>query len=469
MPSHNLWLFTLTICQVNSQMWSLAAHARACQCDFALLTDCGTVFDKKFLFFMLKSSDLVLGNTQLAEDRFPGNLLTFQSKIQCKEQNLPKCPRVQFIPDAIFSCEAELPLSALVKQRRRWNNGMIFSAVWFLSADWLLSSNHSVIFKTIVYLSSTIESILGPLFFAVLVPPIIACSFFGITSGFVLGDFKTAYENPVEDEFDLNALSLSTMLPSVIYMIIYIIFVIVHIPRAVKVKQEKSDTSNLDQDLEEANMSSSNKHLCEWRADRQSAYRPRLWKLAIFANIIAGLIVTPWLIISIMYHMDNVPLLPWMLGISYLAILAAFLDGILNYKTPTMKHFFDFALRVPFMFCFGIFFAMSWMQSYSFARISDLSWGNRDGAHEQNSNSKVAKQRAHLGKIVALTLLFMNVITFTGLMYWSTTNPFAFMYAILLATAPTNTMIVIHSCASIVHGLYTIWMLVTTLFSSLKC
>ena len=81
-----------------------------------------------------------------------------------------------------------------------------------------------------------------------------------------------------------------------------------------------------------------------------------------FLNIIAGLIVTPLLIIS-------------MLGISYLSILAAFLDGILNYKTPTMI-FFNFALRVPVMFSLGIFFAMSWMQSYSFAQISDLSLAN---------------------------------------------------------------------------------------------
>jgi chitin synthase len=213
-------------------MWALAAHAKACNCDFAFLTDCGTGYDPSCLYLLLKpllqdshvvvttgyqdcmtaqyqrcgdyewwhnpgnfalrqaqsvdfditnavskgfyklmgflpvvpgpcglyrysmigtledgvmqkyfelslrklsNSDLVLGNTQLAEDRFPGNLLSLQTKEQCSEQGLVRCPRVQYVTEAVYYFEAELPLQSLVKQRRRWINGSLFSAVWFLS------------------------------------------------------------------------------------------------------------------------------------------------------------------------------------------------------------------------------------------------------------------------------------------------------------------------------------------------
>lgn len=215
-------------------MWALAAHAKACNCDFAFMTDCGTGFDKDCLYFLLKpmledrsigvtsgyqrgmsaemqgcgthewwhnpvnfilrqgqifdhelayssskglhnrlgflpvvpgpcglyryeclgslhsgvmreyfelttrkleTSDLILGNTQLAEDRFPPILMTLQTTTQCKnkEGTIASCPRAHFVADSIYYFEAEIPLESLVKQRRRWNNGAFFSAIWFLS------------------------------------------------------------------------------------------------------------------------------------------------------------------------------------------------------------------------------------------------------------------------------------------------------------------------------------------------
>lgn len=75
---------------------------------------------------------IVVGNIRLAEDRVLPMLVTFQTNSECIKRSLDR-PRLSFIPDAVSYCEAEYPLEALVKQRRRWNNGASFKQVWLFT------------------------------------------------------------------------------------------------------------------------------------------------------------------------------------------------------------------------------------------------------------------------------------------------------------------------------------------------
>jgi hypothetical protein len=567
-------------------MWALASHAKACNCDFVFLTDCGTGFDKDCLRFLLdpmleditigvtsgyqrgmsaalqgcgknewwhnpgnfilrqgqifdhelayssskglhnrlgflsvvpgpcglyrydclgsiesgimktyfelstcapqNQCDLILGNTQLAEDRFPPILLTLQTTAQCKTQGTTSpCPRAHFVPDAIYYFEAEIPLQSLVKQRRRWNNGAFFSAVWFLScksaylphvhnlyrnnnpcihafslspqsvvlsheiADWLWQSNHSTFFKLVVLLTSGCETILVSLLFAIFMPPTIACSLYGSASGYLGGDIKIAFE-PQKESIDLHSTMLA-LIPSLAYMLVYTVFIVGHIPRAVPVKQEQNQHT-LDVELSNASEEAPAPPT-QWRADHRSAYRPGLWRLAIATNVLASLCVLPWMIIALLYHVDEVSTMRWCMLVSLAIFYASVVSGICERRTPSLRAFWNLAVRFPLMLGLGGFSMMNWCQCYSFARISDLSWGNRAGAHDETVDTQVAKRRAHLGKLFALSLLFLNFVSYAAFSFWTIYDNRAVLYLIMMILAPSTFLMSLHGMASFYHGL----------------
>jgi cellulose synthase/poly-beta-1,6-N-acetylglucosamine synthase-like glycosyltransferase len=90
----------------------------------------------KRYFDILQGSihNLVAGNLRLVEDRILCLLLVFP-QMECHvSEYMPKegWPRTGFVHNAIFYLEAEKPMSQLVKQRRRWLNGMFATYLWML-------------------------------------------------------------------------------------------------------------------------------------------------------------------------------------------------------------------------------------------------------------------------------------------------------------------------------------------------
>ena len=74
---------------------------------------------------------VVLANLQLAEDRLPSFLCCFGSG-RASAQLPWTAHKTNFVRDAVFYFDVELELHSLVKQRRRWLNGMNAAYLYLL-------------------------------------------------------------------------------------------------------------------------------------------------------------------------------------------------------------------------------------------------------------------------------------------------------------------------------------------------
>jgi hypothetical protein len=74
---------------------------------------------------------VVLANLQLAEDRLPSFLCCFGSG-RASAQLPWAAHKTNFVRDAVFYFDVELELHSLVKQRRRWLNGMNAAYLYLL-------------------------------------------------------------------------------------------------------------------------------------------------------------------------------------------------------------------------------------------------------------------------------------------------------------------------------------------------
>jgi hypothetical protein len=343
------------------------------------------------------SSDIVLGNVQLAEDRFPPVLLSFGSRVQDDESlegsKTKKLPVSGFEHDAIFYFEAEKPLGQLVKQRRRWINGAYMAAYWALKGGWIGRSKQGMIAKLGAAGVLLFEVIQGALI-RLVVPATCSCGLF-----FMVTIIPSIYEKDAAQVTEImngnigNPLSsLYGCIAAAVYMGSFTVFMVAHTPRAV------------------ANDEGEPGDIVTYHIDTKSAYRPTVFAMGYLVNLILT-----FMFLYVGYGVYS--LVGWSESPLYLRMLTvligfpyfvALLDGIINSTKPTFKAFINLILLTPVFLSASLWFYV-WFPCYASARISDLSWGNR-AAHQDKSTSIIARHRAYLGRVVSVSIVVCNIL-----------------------------------------------------------
>lgn len=246
-------------------------------------------------------------------------------------------------------------LGQFVKQRRRWLNGTFAAQIWVLNSGWLWRSNHklyvklfAIAFLVIDIIQGSIVRLMGPATMAVLT-------------------YNTINTLPVlatgTVDTDRNQLSTPAGITAMVACVLFhAIFLLAHTPRAVPVKDKSGQCTGA------------------WRSDRSSAYRPALFAICIaLTTIQTVLIIGTFVVFISRLGWENTPLgikIIWM--ISAAPYIMAVLDGLtMRDKKHCLDSFWILLCTSPVFVIFSVFFYL-WLPSYAAARISDLSWGNRD-------------------------------------------------------------------------------------------
>jgi cellulose synthase/poly-beta-1,6-N-acetylglucosamine synthase-like glycosyltransferase len=334
---------------------------------------------------------IVLGNVQLAEDRFPPVLLTFRSKDSCKDAGLVR-PKTGFEHDAVFYFEAEKPLRQLVTQRRRWINGAYTAVYWVLLDSWIRKADHSIFTKLGASLILFIEFAQGALV-RTCVPATLACGLM-----YMCTIFPSVYANDAEKVRDI--LDGGTVEPSLVgigaaaaffYLSLFAVFIFSHTPRAIPVTDDNGEV--------------------HWRSDSSSAYRPRIFFLAFVVNAITIAVfvyvgVGVFMIVGWQGTPGYFQALCLLMALPY---LVALMDGLINSERPNLRAVWNMSMLFPIFLISSVWFYV-WLPCYASARISDLSWGNRDCSGQSCKSSDVAIYRAYLGRVVSISLVIINTL-----------------------------------------------------------
>ena len=338
---------------------------------------------------------IIFGNVQLAEDRIPSCLLVFRDDSGSKTADKNHRPRTGFVHDAIFYFEAEKPLGQLVKQRRRWINGTFAAYLWVVHEGWIWRGNHNLFVKLFATLFVLINLIQG-VFIRLFGPSLLAVGLY--TACLVL---PALLSNTPEQTLDMlynfetsedagRGIHSMAALMTLAYLIIYALFMIGHTPRAVPIKEGALKG--------------------RWRSDKSSAYRPWLFALGFLANAISVILLL--LMGGIIFAHVGWAATPLAFRIvvlfSVVPYAIALMDGLINSRFPNVTSLLTLLWATPCYILASIWFSV-WLPAYTTARISDLSWGNRDNGGDDQC-SEVAKHRANVGKVMTLTLILSNVL-----------------------------------------------------------
>lgn len=346
---------------------------------------------------------IVFGNVQLAEDRIPSCLLVFRnSDPPPKSRNNAKDtarPKTGFVHNSIFYFEAEKPLGQLVKQRRRWLNGTYAAYLWVHQEGWVWRGGHHYLTKLFVAVFVLINLVQGA-FVRLCGPAVTAVGIYvlcQILPEVTSGDSELIVQAMLDDSASERATSqplvtAGSLVVSTMYIVAYAIFVVGHTPRAVPVCR-KNPTG-------------------QWRPDKRSAYRPRLFAMAFIVNV---LVVLFFLSMSILVvhkvNWKNIPtIVKAMVSLPLIPYTLVFLDGVVNNPYPDLTSFWNVLKATPHYLLSSLWFSI-WLPAYATARMSDLSWGNRDTIDGQGSDDVVAKHRARIGQRTAIVLVCCNAAT----------------------------------------------------------
>ena len=386
------------------------------------------------------SSDIVLGNVQLAEDRFPPVLLTFpenddndddsdlDESLKMKGNPIPgqqdsskdsnnnkkkKLPVTGFEHDAIFYFEAEKPLGQLVKQRRRWINGSYMAGYWVLKGGWIGLSNKGILAKIGAASVLLFELIQGALI-RLITPATLSCGlvFMVQITPSIWNQNVEELQQAIDGELDDPLLFFYGCIAASLYLIVFAIFMLSHTPNAVPSTEEGSSTKKKRKDSTPAAAAVP----VSYHIDTTSAYRPWLFGISFLMNMAMSIlfVYVGYGIYSLIGWSDA-PLYFRMLSIIVVfPYVVALLDGIINSTRPNVKAFVNLIVLTPIFWINAIWFYV-WFPCYASARISDLSWGNRD-AHHDTSSSMIARHRAYLGRVVSVTIVVSNVLIASAIM-----------------------------------------------------
>ena len=256
---------------------------------------------------------LLGANLQLAEDRIPSLLGVIYSG---KHTDSPL--------DAIFEFEAELSLSSLITQRRRWGNGSLAGLIYAITqADALMAYTHSRAFKMRNLALLSLQTLGFVLTF--LTPAL-----FGFLFSAATGALAT-------ELFDASRAASVQGLTSGIYVTLYVSLVYTHVKRV----------------------------------EGDCVLQPSVLKMCIAYNAAMSLLVVAALVLdAVMYDSWGV------LGAYTLLMSVPFVIATVarsGEAVRVMMHAFPvYLLAVPTFIGF--------LSAYNLARLPDLSWGNRPTA-----------------------------------------------------------------------------------------
>ena len=366
-----------------------------------------------------KPNNIVFGNVQLAEDRIPSCLLVFRKDDEKEVGNEAiERPRTGFVHDALFYFEAEKPLRMLALQRRRWLNGTYAAYLWVHRERWIWQRKHHWLRKLFAATFIMINLLQGA-FIRLCAPAVMAVGLYA--SVMILPDLtkdpshilSIMYDDASANDIDPMRIAAAALSASA-YMIFYAIFMYGHTPRAVPVK--------------------ANDPTGKWRSDRRSAFRPLLFGLAFVINMVLVLIflgVSGQVLFKIGWNQTPIVARLMVLLFTFPYGLAI-LDGCINSQYPNLKSFFNLVRVTPYFMLSSIWFGI-WFPAYASARVSDLTWGNRDAGSEDEGESAVAKRRAKIGKMVSTSLVLSNFSCAALVIGSSQYVPGFLKYAILLS------------------------------------
>ena len=339
-------------------------------------------------------SRIVLGNVQLAEDRFPPVLLTFRDKEDCEEEGVIR-PHTGFEHDAVFYFEAEKPLGQLVKQRRRWINGSYIAVFWVLRESWIKNADHNLFTRVAAFTMLLLEFIQG-LFVRFVVPATIACGICfmcTIIPPIYFEDTKAVTET-LDDFTKADPMLFGIgCAAAAFYLFVFAVFLIMHVPRAIPTRQNSGQIT--------------------WNTDKKSAYRPFLFFLAFILNaVVVGMFVyVGYGVYSTLGWRDAPNYLRALNILIAVPYIVAFMDGIVNTKgCPSFRTIWNLLWMSPVYFISSLWFYV-WFPAYASVRISDLSWGNREGGHEEATDNFIVLSRAYYGRAAAATILLSNTMS----------------------------------------------------------
>ena len=108
----------------------------------------------------------------------------------------------------------------------------------------------------------------------------------------------------------------------------------------------------------------------------------------------------------------NIPLVVQIIGLFLvLPYLIALLDG-LNARCVRKQWFGSLWVLLcgtPVYILSSLFFTI-WLPSYATARVSDLSWGNKDISTQDMNDAEIALQRAQTGRYISFILVGSNIV-----------------------------------------------------------
>jgi hypothetical protein len=379
---------------------------------------------------------IILGNVQLAEDRFPPVLLTFRTAENCNENQLFK-PKTGFEHDAVFYFEAEKPLHNLVTQRRRWINGSYIAVYWVLMESWIRNAGHGWLMKSLASLLLFVELAQGAIV-RLFVPSTIACGIMfmvTIIPSISRNDVATVQEIVNGGDLDDPVLLAIGACAALVYLFVFAVFMFAHTPRAVPVQDDDGDI--------------------QWQCDTASAYRPKIFLLAFLVNAAAiMLFIYVGVGIFVTVGWGGAPnyfkALCVCMGMPY---LVALLDGLVNSAQPNIRAFRNLIVLYPVFILSAIWFYV-WLPCYASARISDLSWGNRGGTRDSYSSSEVARHRAYIGRIVSVTIVLTNVLV-TGVILALSEVVSKFTVVVLFTVLAINAFLLSVNLLDIIYRLLT--------------
>jgi uncharacterized membrane protein len=379
-----------------------------------------------FQLFQTSSKGLIVGNVELVEDRIPGTLLSFPVKDSKSLTVMPPegWPRTGFVHDAIFYIEAEKPLSQLVKQRRRWLNGTFATYIWMLAEGLITNSNQDPVNKFLSWwlvVVNVVQGMVVRLFGPALL--IVWMFRFGLFLPDLVTDPKSIFDpdlSLVDVEIEEGRLPYGVAFGG-LYFLLYVAFVVGHTPRAKPVANNDMKIVRYTEPTSYCN-------------DTASAYRAWLFHTVLWFNfiVVCLYIINTIGIISTLGWSGTPLVVRILICICFAPFLMGICDGIVRRDIRCLG---GMLYSAPFALPLMIWFTV-WLPAYSTTRLSDLTWGNREG-HALDESSKALK-RAKAGQKVALVLIgfntFVAVTVIILMQFFGSTFPiFVMAYTLILS------------------------------------
>ncbi|CAB9497710.1 Chitin synthase [Seminavis robusta] len=347
-----------------------------------------------FQLFSRSNKGLILGNVELVEDRIPGTLLAFPPKKSSKD--LDVMPLEGFgrtgLVDEVFYMEAEKPLSQLVKQRRRWLNGTFATYLWILQEGIITNSNQDPIAKALSWflvVLGVIQGMVVRLFGPALL--IVWMFRFGLFAPDLLHDPEKIFDPTISlAEVEVQPGRLRDGIAfGLAYWLLYVLFILGHTPRAKPINDEIGIVRYTEP--------------TRWKNDSGSAYRPILFHLVLWVNLIVTLLYVVNAIGMMVILGWETPLAVQMLiAFCFLPFAAGLLDGIAKCNFSGL---WAMILSAPFALPLMITHTI-WLPAYATTRLSDLSWGNR--SRKSLDETENALKREAAGRKVSQILVGFN-------------------------------------------------------------